>query len=267
VQLCAFATAKPSKGNPTGLLKNEGIRYPSMRVVYKNESGESEWAVMTRAKALEFAKKEGLDLVLVNGKADPPVCKLEKFGLMLTEARKKSREVKAKQKARQMKEMFVTSGIEARDFATKMVKVKEFLLAGHSVKVSIVAKKFTKANRFKDGVRRDRMAGFDETTLMLLESIEDLPIVVQEQVIKKRPEQVQMEEAFAAREGGAGVGGAGVGGAGGGEGEEGDSDSDSEDEVVVGKPMYRPVTRREFLLTPKANTVQSVQVQTQSPPS
>jgi len=241
VQFCAFATAvKPSKANPSGLLKNEGIRYPSMRVVYKNSTtGESEWSVMTRVKALEFAKDQGLDLVLVNAKADPPVCKLEKFGLMLTEARKKHKEVKAKQKARQMKEMFVTSGIEARDFATKMVKVKEFLVLGHSVKVSIVAKKFTKANRFKDGVRRDRMAGFDETTLMLLESIEDLPIIVQEQQIKKRPALQAQEEAFAAQEGG--------------EGEGEDDDSDDE-EVVVGKPMYRPVTRREFLLTPKANT-------------
>jgi hypothetical protein len=56
--------------------------------------------------------------------------------------------------------MFMTGGIEQRDFNMKMKKVTEFLMKGHPVKVSIVPKKFLKNNRFtKDGVKRDRMQG------------------------------------------------------------------------------------------------------------
>ena len=67
--------------------------------------------------------------------------------------------MKASQKARALKEMFMTGGIEKRDFLTKMKKVNEFLTNGHLVKVTVVPKRFMKNDRFKNGVRRDRMAG------------------------------------------------------------------------------------------------------------
>ena len=74
-------------------------------------------------------------------------------------AKKKLKESKMQQKARSLKEMYLSAGIELRDFNTKMSKVKQFLASGHPVKISVLAKKFTKKNRFKNGIRRDRMAG------------------------------------------------------------------------------------------------------------
>ena len=95
----------------------------------------------------------------MNGQSDPPVCKLELYKEKLAAVTQKVKENRQIEKARTLKEMFMTGGIEERDFNTKMKKVNEFLTKGHPVKVSIVPKKFLKNNRFKDGVRRDRMAG------------------------------------------------------------------------------------------------------------
>jgi hypothetical protein len=53
------------KEEKVGLLKNEKIRYPTMRVVYKDAvTNESAWKIMNRSEALAFAKSQSLDLVL-----------------------------------------------------------------------------------------------------------------------------------------------------------------------------------------------------------
>lgn len=96
---------------------------------------------------------------VVNGKADPPVCKVEDFAEKIQEIKAKDKELKVSKKARALKEMFMTGGIEKRDFLTKMKKVNEFLTTGHPVKVTVVPKRFLKNDRFKNGVRRDRMHG------------------------------------------------------------------------------------------------------------
>lgn len=99
-------------------------------------------------------------VVAVNAKADPPVCKAEAFDDFVDVAKEKEKTRKSKEKARQLKEMFVTAGIQQRDFSMKMKKVTDFLRKGHPVKVSIIPKKFLKNDRKdKHGVRKDRMQG------------------------------------------------------------------------------------------------------------
>ena len=46
-------------------LRNEQIKYPSMRVVFKDPvTGTSAWKIMDRKDALDFAKSQSLDLIL-----------------------------------------------------------------------------------------------------------------------------------------------------------------------------------------------------------
>lgn len=59
---------------------------PRVRVIAA--SGEM-LGVMTLAEALRAAVKEGLDLVEVNPKADPPVCKLMDFSKYKDDSRKR----------------------------------------------------------------------------------------------------------------------------------------------------------------------------------
>jgi translation initiation factor IF-3 len=69
----------------------------------------------------------------VNDAADPPVCKLENFGLVLKKEREKKKEIKASQKARSLKEMFFSAGIDPHDLSVKLAKVQDFLKDGHPV--------------------------------------------------------------------------------------------------------------------------------------
>jgi translation initiation factor IF-3 len=157
-------SAPPSKGNNGGILKNEDIRVPSMRVVYSNpESGASEWKVLARKEALLFAAKMKLDLVMVDSKADPPVCRLANFGQLLMEKRSKEKEKKTSQKAKVLKEMYIKAGIDPHDLGIKLGKCKDFLDLGHQVKIVLTVAKVTLAAN---------PLALDETTLKILENLE-----------------------------------------------------------------------------------------------
>ena len=121
--------------------------------------------------------------------------------------------------------------------------------------------------------------GFDETVIMLLDSLESVPVVVQEQVVKKKAPTVaapmnrtplhiraggqasdfvrkgdrKAAEAAAAAAAGASEGEDGEGE--GGDDDDEDDDEDEELEPLPGQPAMRAVTRREFLLTPKPSMI------------
>jgi translation initiation factor IF-3 len=173
---CKFYRAE-EKGKVT-MIKNEAIPHRTMRVVFKNkDTDEDEWKILSKRDAIAFAKEMSLDLILVDPKSDPPVCKIGGFGQLLMEKKKKVKEQKASQKARAMKEIFIKAGIDIHDFETKMSKVKGFLDDGHPVKLSILSKK----HALRSLTRNSNALGLEETTLKALEYIEELPIIVQQQ--------------------------------------------------------------------------------------
>jgi translation initiation factor IF-3 len=168
--LRGFATnsrkSSGSRGNSgPSIIRNEGIKAKTMRVVYTDPAtNESAWKIMERKEAIEFAKGMELDLVLVNGDSDPAVCKIQDYGRLVMDKSKEAKEKKVSQKARSLKEMFVKGGIEENDLKTKIKKVRQFLLVGHTVKIVVIAK--------KDILRRNPHA-IDETTLKIIEKVED----------------------------------------------------------------------------------------------
>lgn len=165
-----MSTSKPR--STVSIIKNREIRFPTVRVVYENaETGERIWKILPRSEALQLAADRKLDLVLVNGKADPPVCKLEKYGQLLMEKRKKAKEIKSNMKSRSLKEIFINADIDPHDLNTKLAKVKEFLTDSHPVKIAIIGKKNT--------IKRNPLA-VEETTLRVLEAIENQQVAIQQ---------------------------------------------------------------------------------------
>lgn len=157
---------------PAKLINGE-IKYPQLRVVFKNEAGENTHQVMKREDALKFARLHSLDLVLMNAAADPPVCKLEDYAKMVEDSRKKEREVKTAliQKHRALKEMVIGVGIDPHDLGHKIKKVINFLEMGHAVRVTVSAKrKQIEENTF----------AMDETVLKVLELVETKVSTVQQ---------------------------------------------------------------------------------------
>lgn len=120
------------------IIKNDAIKYPELRVVIKDpETNKSSWQILTRMDALNLAKKQKLDLVLVSTDSTPPVCKLENYSKLVQKEKEKEKKNRVSQKARTTKEMLIKVGIDPHDLLIKMNRTKKFLLEGHPVKVSI----------------------------------------------------------------------------------------------------------------------------------
>ena len=113
---------------------NHRIRVPEVRVIDAN--GEM-LGVLSTHEALRRAQEQGLDLVEVNPKAEPPVCKILDFGKYKYEEKKKAGEAKRKQTVVEIKEIKLRPKTDDHDIAFKTNAARRFLEAGHKVKFTV----------------------------------------------------------------------------------------------------------------------------------
>ena len=113
---------------------NHRIRVPEVRVIDAN--GDM-LGVLATHEALRKAQEQGLDLVEVNPKADPPVCKILDFGKYKYEEKKKTAEAKRKQTVVEIKEIKLRPKTDDHDIAFKIKAARRFLEAGHKVKFTV----------------------------------------------------------------------------------------------------------------------------------
>ena len=113
---------------------NQRIRVPEVRVI--GDSGEM-LGIMPTQEALRRAQEKGLDLVEVNPKAEPPVCKILDFGKFKYDEKKKAREAKRKQSVVEIKEIKLRPKTDDHDIAFKIKAARRFLEAGHKVKFTV----------------------------------------------------------------------------------------------------------------------------------
>lgn len=112
---------------------NHRIRVPEVRVVGPDGSN---LGVLTTDEALRRAQGAGLDLVEVNPKAAPPVCKILDFGKFKYEEKKKQREAKKKQSVVEVKEVKLRPKTDDHDLMVKIRASRKFLQSGNKVKVT-----------------------------------------------------------------------------------------------------------------------------------
>ena len=117
--------------------------------------------VMGIREALAIAEEANLDLVNVSPNAEPPVCKILDYGKYRYELQKKDKIAKKNQKTMQVKEVRLSTFIEAHDVNVKANTAIKFLKDGDKVKVSLrfrgrerdyTAKGFDVMNSFADQV-------------------------------------------------------------------------------------------------------------------
>ena len=87
--------------------------------------------------AMKTADEYGLDLVLINDKADPPVCKVIDYGKYRYIMEKKKKENLKKQVKMEIKEVKMSYKIDQHDFDVRMRAVQKFLSDGDRVKVVV----------------------------------------------------------------------------------------------------------------------------------
>jgi len=113
---------------------NHRIRVPEVRVI---AADGSMLGVLQTHEALRLAQEQGLDLVEVNPKAEPPVCKILDFGKYKYEEKKKTAEAKRKQTVVEIKEIKLRPKTDDHDIAFKVKAARRFIEAGHKVKVTV----------------------------------------------------------------------------------------------------------------------------------
>ena len=92
---------------------------------------------MSTKEALDMAREQDLDLVMISPSANPPVCKIMDHNKFLYEQAKKLKESKKNQKVVDIKEIRLSATIEEHDIEIKANNAKRFLADENKVKVSI----------------------------------------------------------------------------------------------------------------------------------
>lgn len=119
------------KGDIT-ILVNEKIRASQVRLV--SESGE-QIGIVSRNEALEKAKQAGLDLVIINEKADPPIAKILNYGKFKYEQTKKQKEAQKRQRllTQEIKELRLRPVTDQHDIGIRIKQAMHFLSEGDKV--------------------------------------------------------------------------------------------------------------------------------------
>ena len=113
---------------------NERIRFPKVRVI--DDEGE-QLGIFMPEEAIQLAAQQGLDLVLVSDKSDPPVCRILDYGKYKFTQEKRAREAKKKQHNSSIKEVKMRYKIEEHDYKVRINQASKFLQSGDKVKATI----------------------------------------------------------------------------------------------------------------------------------
>nr|QCI06387.1 Translation initiation factor 3 [Dictyurus purpurascens] len=114
---------------------NERIKYSKIRLI---DVLGTQLGIYSSEEALKLAINEGLDLVMINDKSEPPVCKIIDYGKYKFAQEKKAKEAKKKQHNASIKEVKMRYKIEEHDYKVRLNQALRFLQAGDKVKVTVI---------------------------------------------------------------------------------------------------------------------------------
>ena len=116
-----------------GPRKNFSIRVPEVRLI--GPSGEM-LGVVSTGEARRRAQEAELDLVEINPRAAPPVCKIMDFGKHLYDQKKAASQQKARRSVSELKELKLRPKTDSHDLEVRVSHARRFLTEGNKVKVT-----------------------------------------------------------------------------------------------------------------------------------
>ena len=111
------------------------IRVPEVRVI---GADGAQIGVIPTHEALKLAEEAGFELVEVNPRAAPPVCKIMDFGKFKYETSKKEKASRKHQTTVVLKEIKLRPKTDEHDFDFKVKHIRRFLAEGNKCKLVIV---------------------------------------------------------------------------------------------------------------------------------
>lgn len=122
------------KRNNNEPIINERIKYSKIRLI--DTLGE-QLGIYSSKEAFQLALDKGLDLVMINDKSEPPVCKIIDYGKYKFTQEKKAKEAKKRQHSISIKEVKMRYKIEEHDYKVRLNQALRFLKSGDKVKVNV----------------------------------------------------------------------------------------------------------------------------------
>lgn len=126
---------KNKKRSSNHILVNEDIGYPEIRVI---DVLGLQLGIFSSSEAFKMALQQGLDLVLISDKSDPPVCRIIDYGKYKFVQEKKAKEARKKQHNASLKEVKMRYKIEEHDYKVRINQAIRFLDTGDKVKVTVI---------------------------------------------------------------------------------------------------------------------------------
>ena len=109
------------------------IKVPEVRLVGENITP----GILATPDAIKLAQSMELDLVEISPGANPPVCRVIDYNKFLYDEKKKKKEMKAKAKTSEVKEIRFTPNTDDHDFEFKVKHAEKFLSDGDKVKAHV----------------------------------------------------------------------------------------------------------------------------------
>ena len=113
---------------------NNMIWHSEVRVI--NPEGK-QLGIYPIRQAIAIASELGLDLVEINPKADPPVCRIMDVGRYKYDQKKQANLARKRQKVIEVKEVKMRPKTDDHDFGFKVKHVRRFLEEGNKAKVTV----------------------------------------------------------------------------------------------------------------------------------
>lgn len=116
-----------------GIIYNEAIRGNEVRI---------DGQIVDKKQALYEAQDQGLDLILINGKAQPPVCRIMELNKYLYEQKQREKEAKKKQREAvvETKEIRMGLNIDTGDIDVKCNNIRKMLEKKCKVTLTVTLK-------------------------------------------------------------------------------------------------------------------------------
>lgn len=123
-----------NQNNTQKVRLNNQIRVPQVRVL---DSEGNNLGVLNTREALKMAQDQSLDLVEINPRSVPPVCKILDYGKYKYDEKKKQQAAKQNQQNQEIKELTFRPNTDENDLGHKIEQAKQFLADGDKVKFTI----------------------------------------------------------------------------------------------------------------------------------
>lgn len=114
---------------------NQQITSPEVRVI--DENGVN-LGVLSTMQAIGIAQERGYDLVEVDPRPQPPICKILNLGQFKYEREREARKQKAKAKQVEIKGIRLSLRIGVHDLETRLRLAERFIEEGDKIKVEII---------------------------------------------------------------------------------------------------------------------------------